>query len=86
MLFKNYSSKNFQLSSNGKEFKLQTTDKKKIPVVMNEPFGEYIDNLIQIRGRFDGRRIEAESYSQFLPEMTEDFGEITNKNANKINL
>jgi len=42
---------------------------------MTEPIGEYLNNLIQIRGQFDGRRIEAASYSQFLPEMTEDFGE-----------
>ena len=45
---------------------------------MSEPLGEYLNNLIQIRGQFDGRRIEATSYSQFLPEMTEDFGKILN--------
>jgi len=63
----------FQVSGSGKEFKLKTTDNKNIPVIMTEPIGEYLNNLIQIRGQFDGRRIEAASYSQFLPEMTEDF-------------
>jgi len=62
-----------EVSGSGKEFKLKTTDNKNIPVIMTEPIGEYLNNLIQIRGQFDGRRIEAASYSQFLPEMTEDF-------------
>ena len=41
---------------------------------MREPAGEYMNGLIEVRGQFDGRKINASTYLQFLREMTEDFG------------
>jgi hypothetical protein len=38
--------------------------------------GEHLDGMVQIRGKFDGQRIQAESYNLLLPELTRDFGEL----------
>lgn len=53
---------------------LKTTDQKQIPVVLPEPVGEYLDGVVQIRGKFDGQKIQAMSYNMILPELSEDFG------------
>lgn len=41
---------------------------------MAEPLSEYLDGLIQVRGRFDGQRIQCLSYNQLLNEISQDFG------------
>lgn len=53
---------------------LKTTDQKQIPVFLPEPVGEYLDGIVQIRGKFDGQKIQAKSYNIILPELSEDFG------------
>ena len=32
--------------------------------------------MVQVRGKFDGQRIQAESYNLLLPELTGDFGDL----------
>lgn len=64
------------MSSNGKEFTLKATDGKRIPVILREPIGEYIEGLVEVRGHFDGRKLNASNYMQFLREAAEDFGKI----------
>ncbi len=32
--------------------------------------------MVQVRGKFDGQRIQAESYNLLLPELIGDFGEL----------
>lgn len=55
-------------------FTLKTTDQKQIPVVLRKPIGEYLDGPIQIRGKFDGQKIQALSYSMILADISGDFG------------
>lgn len=55
---------------------LKTTDQKQIPVYLAEPVGEYLDGIIQIRGKFDGKNIQAVSYNMILPDQSEDFGKL----------
>ena len=63
-----------QVDKNSRQFQLRTTDQKQITVVLSEPLGEYLDGVIQIRGRFDGQRIQAHSYNVLLPDVAADFG------------
>lgn len=63
-----------QLAKSGREFTLKTTDGKKVQVSLQEPVGEYLDGLVEVRGSFDGRRLAAEHYQPFLREMSDDFG------------
>jgi len=61
------------LAKSGREFTLKTTDGKKVQVSLQEPVGEYLDGLVEVRGSFDGRRLAAEHYQPFLREMSDDF-------------
>lgn len=35
---------------------------------------EYLDGLVEIRGQFDGQRIQAQSYVHLLNDICTDFG------------
>lgn len=65
------------MSKNNRQFTLKTTDHKQIPVTLAEPVGEYLDGMIQIRGKYDGQRIQAITYNMLLPELCTDFGKFS---------
>ncbi|XP_046656664.1 uncharacterized protein LOC124349822 [Daphnia pulicaria] len=73
-----------EVASNGRQFMLKTTDQKSIQVVLSQPIGEHLDGMVQIRGKFDGQRIQAESYNLLLPELTRDFDDNTYNEAVKF--
>lgn len=64
----------FQMKTNSKQFMLKTTDGKSVPVNMSRPIDECLDGLLQIRGIFDGQKIQGQSYNHLLKEICEDFG------------
>nr|CAH0111512.1 unnamed protein product [Daphnia galeata] len=72
------------IAHNGRQFMLKTTDQKNIQVVLSQPIGEHLEGLVQVRGMFDGQRIQAESYNLLLPETFADFDDSSYNEAIRL--
>ena len=59
-----------------KLFEIHLQHKSKLCIKCSCQIGEHLEGLVQVRGMFDGQRIQAESYNLLLPELTRDFGEL----------
>lgn len=64
------------MNPNSKQFTLKTTDGKNIVTIMSRPMDECVDGLVQIRGQYDGQKIQAQGYTHLIPEISSDFGMI----------
>jgi hypothetical protein len=58
-----------------KLFEIHLQHKSKLCIKCSCQIGEHLEGLVQVRGMFDGQRIQAESYNLLLPEISSDFGE-----------
>ncbi|KAI9557626.1 hypothetical protein GHT06_017454 [Daphnia sinensis] len=73
-----------EIANNSRQFTLKTTDQKHIQVVLSQPIAEHLEGMVQVRGKFDGQRIQAQSYNMLLPELAADFDDNTYNEAVKI--